>query len=341
MPPAPPVTAAPAPAAPTATPAPAPTPTVEDLQKEIEALKAAVAPPEAPAEGEVYLPKSDAELDAMVRDFSQGDPECRALKAGYDADLAALQKIAVYDAGGFLAGGELHKVEQQIVALNHYLDPARLKDLGIEAEPDEMQTSAARSKLTELRSVRLELQAEAQALQQRNALRADRYDARRAEFSNYVVGKVESVREAAEREEQIETDSRSFDTSYRAAYEAERARYPQIPAEHWPTIWANVRNRAWAEEAQDRDTLGANLQGWMGAAVKTEVDNLVAFHRTQSAIYAQQKRTDAAPAAPPTPAAAVIPQPAKVPGANFESESRARFKAFRQNVQAARRARVG
>ena len=336
-----PVTAAPT--TPAATPATAPpstpaTPPVPDpaveLARRVAELEARVSPPQ-PTGDDIYLPvRQDGSLDEtrlelMAKEYRGQDPECGRLREEYKTDYHDFQTSAT----------RLNEIASQIQRLETVLNPDSFKPLGLTVELDEMQRSEARNKLMDLRNEKYELNAKVRDLRENMATLTQQYDAQVDRFKNFVVGKIESRQETVATEREVEAAAQSFEREAPTIF-ANAFADAKIPPAYRDNIWQNVKLRMKIEEYERGGAaLETDLRGFMVNALQAEVANLDAYHRAQSAVYAERKTADAVPAGTiMNPAAAGVPPPPGTrpgPGQNWEASLRSNLRATRTNVRAA------
>jgi hypothetical protein len=343
---APPAPAPTAPLAPAAAPATAPpsTPAVpvtpqpspaDELARRVAELEARVSPPQ-PTGDEIYLPvRQDGSLDEtrlelMASEYRGQDPECSRLREEYKAGYHDVQTSTA----------RLGEIAGQVRQLESVLNPDSFKSLGLTVELDELQRSEARAKLMDLRNERYDLDAKVRDAREYMGNLERQYDAQIDRFKNFVVGKVESRQETAATEYQVEAAAQSFERDAPTIFENAFAD-AKIPPAYKNNIWQNVKARMKIEEYERGGAaLETDLRGFMVGALQAEVANLDAYHRAQSAVYADRKVTDAVPMGTIlNPAAAGVPPPPGVrpgqSGQNWEASLRSNLKATRQNVRAA------
>lgn len=326
--------AAPATAPPSTPPVPAaPDPAVE-LARRVAELEARVSPPQ-PTGDEIYLPvRQDGSLDEtrlelMASEYRGQDPECGRLREEYKAGYHDVQTSTA----------RLNEIVGQVRQLESVLNPDSFKSLGLTVELDELQRSEARNKLMDLRNEKYDLEARTRDARGYMADLERRYDAQIDRFKNFVVGKVESRQETVATEYQVEAAAQSFERDAPTIFENAFAD-AKIPPAYKNNIWQNVKARMKIEEYERGGAaLEADLRGFMVGALQAEVVNLDAYHRAQSAVYAERKVGDAVPAGTlMNPLAANVPPPPGTrpgPGQNWETSLRSNLKATRQNVRAA------
>lgn len=331
--------AAPATAPPGTTPVPVvpqpQTTPADELARRVAELEAKLTPPQ-PSGDDLYLPVrqdgslDEARLELMAKEYRGQDPECSRLREEYKAGYHDVQTSTA----------RLTEIASQVQDLERVLNPERYKSLGLTIELDELQRSEARGKLMDLRNERYDLDARMRDTRERMVDLARQYDTKIDGFTNYVVRQVESRQETAATEYQVEAAAQSFERDAPTIFDNAFAD-AKIPPAYKNNIWQNVKARMKIEEYERGGVaLETDLRGFMVGALQAEVANLDAYHRAQSAVYADRKVADAVPAGTiMNPVAAGVPPPAGVrpgqPGQNWETSLRTNLKATRSNYRAA------
>jgi len=266
----------------------------------------------------------------MAKEYRGQDPECSRLREEYKAAHHEFQTSTA----------RLNEIAGQVQDLERVLNPERFKSLGLTIELDEMQRSDARNKLMDLRNERYDLTAKVRDIREHAADLDQRYNAQVDGFMQFVVGKVESRQETVATEREVEAQAQSFEREAPTVFDNAFAD-AKIPPAYKNNIWQNVKARMKIEEYERGGAaLETDLRGFMVGALQAEVANLDAYHRAQSAVYADRKVADAVPAGTlMNPMAASVPPPPGVrpgqPGQNWETSLRSNLKATRSNVRAA------
>ncbi len=261
------------------------------MARRVAELEAKIAPP-PPTGDDLYLPvRQDGSLDEtrlelMATEYRGQDPECSRLREEYKASYREVQTSTA----------RLNEIAGQVQRLETVLNPESYKALGLNIELDELQRSEARNKLMDLRNEKYDLEARTRDARGYMAGLERDYDAQIDRFKTYVVGKVESRLETVATEREVEAQAQSFEREAPTIFENAFAD-AKIPPAYKNNIWQNVKARMKIEEYERGGVaLETDLRGFMVGALQAEVANLDAYHRAQSAVYADRKVADAVPA---------------------------------------------
>jgi hypothetical protein len=280
------------------------------------------------------------ELHGMVKRYAEENPECRQLQQEWLNDQQEIGKAVtrLQEIVGNPQTGAAGKIQ----LLETFIDSARVKDLGVSVELDEMQRAEAERNLNRLVQEEYRLRMKLNGLMGTNKARSDRYDQIQEQFRDYVVSRIEERQERTATEQAVETEAQKFEReAYRLIDAAIGMDAGLAPSK--AQIRSAVVTALKLEDAYNQgQALDEDLWGFIYAAVQQEKSKLDEYHRAQSAAYAGRKLGDAglpAAGAPPqlAPVSGLPPAPASGRDPFWDQRLKGGIRALRQNVAAARR----